>query len=185
MGAGLSSVGGPLTINNSFFDNNQATLNVGGLSMLGGAMALIGLDFETGTPYENIPARITNTVFVNNTAGMWGGAILNVYHPDAEFINCTFYNNLDGSGNSIVHAGALPATPGTTYKNSIIWDNIAILEGDLGGGFVFGPSALSFGNCDVMGSGGSDTWNNQFMPSTLGAPYTTVATDLEIGRAHV
>ena len=62
MGAGLSSVGGPLTINNSFFDNNQATLNVGGLSMLGGAMALIGLDFETGTPYENIPARITNTV---------------------------------------------------------------------------------------------------------------------------
>jgi hypothetical protein len=141
MGAGISSVGGPLTINNSFFDNNQATVDVGGLSMLGGAISMIGMDFETGTPYENIPARITNTVFVNNEAGLWGGAILNVYHPDAEFINCTFYNNLDGSGNSIVHAGNLfQQHSGTKYINSIIWDDIAVLEGDLGEGenVVFG-----------------------------------------------
>ncbi|HPS31858.1 MAG TPA: choice-of-anchor Q domain-containing protein, partial [bacterium] len=162
-----------LTINNSFFDDNQATVNVSGLSSLGGAISMIGLDFDNGTPYENVPARITNTVFVNNTAGLWGGAILNVYYPDAEFTNCTFYNNTDGSGNSIVHAGALPSTPATTYKNSIIWDDVAILEGDLGGGFVFGPSKMSFQNSDVMGSGGSSAWNVAFVKSVMGGAITT------------
>ena len=176
MGVGINNSRGNLTLNDSFFENNQATVNVGGLSRLAGAIALIGMD-DNMLPVSGISARINNTVFANNSAGMWGGAILNAKYPDAVFTNCTFYNNNDSSGNAIVHASVGESTgdpvPGVVYNNSIIWDDVAVLEGSLGGGMVFGTSKISFKNSDVMGSGGSSAWNVAFVKSVMGGAITT------------
>jgi len=183
MGAAINVSKSNIVVNDSVFDSNDASVAAGDISGLGGAIAIIGVDFETGSFADGKSAVFNNTVFTDNTASLWGGAVIDVYYPETVFNNCTFNNNADDSGNSIVHASAgfdsgtgSPDNPGAIYNNSIIWDSVAVLEGDLGGGMVFGPSAVSFNNSDVLGSGGSNAWDNQFMAASIG-PYTTLATD--------
>ncbi|HPS31752.1 MAG TPA: choice-of-anchor Q domain-containing protein, partial [bacterium] len=170
MAGAISNAMGNLVVNNSKFENNQAANDPNNaLSGIGGALFLVGLDFETGTPAVGKTVVVNNSVFTGNSAGMWGGSVVDIYFPKTTFTNCTFYDNADSSGNSIVNGNSLD----TIYNNSIIWDNVAVLEGGLPNGMSFGSSKISFQNSDVMGSGGSLAWNVSFLKSVMGGAVTT------------
>jgi len=104
---------------------------------------------------------ITNSVFSNNTAAQFAGAILSMY-SDPIITNCTI------SGN---HAGAYGGGIGngesdTVLRNSIVWGNTAGVAGanvfNVPEGNAFGPyfatSNPTYAYSDIEGSGGSGAW---------------------------
>ncbi len=100
-GAGCDATSA-LTIDRCVFTDNEAI----GFSPYGGAVLVAGT------------ATITNSLFVNNTAGPGGGAIACVNGSAVSIINCTFSGNVAASGGAVWSQAASPVITG-----SILWAN--------------------------------------------------------------
>jgi len=102
-GAGCDATSS-ITIDRCIFMNNQAI----GFSPIGGGVFISG-----GT------ATITNSLFINNTAGAGGGAIACSGNARVSITNCTMSGNSGGSGSGAIWASSnSPAA-----ANCIMWNN--------------------------------------------------------------
>ena len=152
-GGGIFAYGSQIDVNDCSFDGNQAAVTLpvnvaasGGGAYLqqsdvtildtvfmsndsedsAGALAIIGL------PLQNTFQTVTNCLFIDNSAGLDGGAFSAEYSAMVQVENCTFADNVvtDESG----FGGGLYCFENTFVDiwDSIFWNNSA----------VFGPQIL-------------------------------------------
>lgn len=155
----------PVSIENSRFIGNQATISVSGLANLGGAIFLYGLnDFPDLAVLPGLNATITNSVFKDNKAGWHGGALAILGYPDLVVSNCTMEGNEDNPNKDATpdpNALSFFSSDGSQFNNSIIWDPVSLVPA----GFMGLPIIASnpvFAYSDVFGCGGSGAWNAAF-----------------------
>lgn len=142
-GAGVSRGGsGDLSVIGCRFVGNAA-VSTGGFTGLGGAMLLNQMGGGTGD------ILVVNSVFDDNTAGLWGGAMM-LLAASPTIVNCTFDGNSDSNGDALVFAQS-----NASFNNTILWDTAAAIVGMMG----ITDSFPVFTNCDVVGSGGSGAWD--------------------------
>ena len=110
-----------------------------------------------GMQNENISAPVVvNTLFENNRAGLYGGAVYHFVDCAASYVNCTFRANEADSGGAFTNFDA--ATP---FTNCLFWQNLSNGNANLPSstGFSFGSSVKPvFSHCLVDNSGGSASW---------------------------
>jgi len=78
--------------------------------------------------------RVSNSLFVGNSAVSRGGGIQNNYSI-SDLVNCTFYGNTAGSGNSVLHYCGM--THGLNVTNCILWNSASQAQCDF---MVEGPA---------------------------------------------
>lgn len=135
-----------LTVENCRFIDNHAVLPGSGFAGLAGAIFINGR-YDDGTPSGAV-VTIANSEFRNNTANLWGGAILQIY-SNPTITNCTFDGNTDGGNDAIVFAESH-----AIINNTILWGEVRQIVGPVGP-YTFAASVPVFTNSDVYQSGGS------------------------------
>lgn len=103
---------GQMRIFNCLFDGNDGSRGDG----TGGGGG-IGLD---GFGYTETAVRVTNSLFINNTAPT-GGAILASFESETRVEASTFWNNSSPGPGSAIRAGSIESD--AYISNSILWGN--------------------------------------------------------------
>jgi subtilisin family serine protease len=179
-GGGALFVGGTANINESIFNENEATAMAaqgGGLCCLGANVGITDCDISDngangsgGGIYisskdiygEEVSGEnailVKNCLITNNSASRDGGGISANWHSDPNIINCTIANNVvTGEGFENGYGGGLFCSYGnfTNIINSIIWDNSALKGPQLaiGTGYEYYPlpSTVDISYSDVKG----------------------------------
>ena len=142
----LSSV--DLLLGDSIFYTNQSTHS-------GGALAIVGHN-----QIDRLPPRVHNNLFLGNTAGRDGGAIVLTDGSEPNIVNCSIlYNVATGSGFYDRGAGGgLSVTAGSraTTENCLLWGNTAYSGPqmsllDPNGGDIYQLSYALVTHCMVQG----------------------------------
>ena len=133
-----------------------------------GRLTIVGSSFISNRAFEGggvsvrmygdpsyIHVAIENCLFVDNTAANIGGAISLQDNMISNVVNCTFSENRALEGGDIIHAGNASQVHTT---NSIIWNNGPVPDSAVS----IEVADVSFGFCDIQGSGGSRAWNPAF-----------------------
>lgn len=111
----------PVVINNCVFDGNNA--------YSGGAIKLNEAGADASKPQPQV--IVTNTIFVNNAAGLDGGAICHVGTPSLYMRNVTFRGNTAGGKGAAIQFAGRTGFPmvSTTIIGSVFDRNIAQNDG--------------------------------------------------------
>ena len=114
------------TIENCVFEDNVANDD-------GGALLIEGV--SSGSASINVNATVRNTTFVGNegkqlSTGVAGGAVQIYSKARVAFENCTFYDNVAGTGaggaiglSGSLAGGFLPVRPAVTVENCVFAEN--------------------------------------------------------------
>lgn len=113
---------------------------------------------------SHYPATIANCAFTLNSAQLGGAACVNQLHmgdSTQRITNCTFYDNSAGRYGGAV---SVRLSGNVIMSNSILWGNIASLEGpEVSGGRDGGNISVSYccvqgGQWDAHANGGTLSW---------------------------
>lgn len=127
---GAIASNGTATITNSIFTNNTITRNGGAINNYAGTLTVKNCTFYNNyagrdgaaiaISKSNTISQIENSIFINNEAGDWAGAIYN-WMTTTTVKNCTFINNTaELRGGALLSYGYLTLTHSIFYNNSVL-----------------------------------------------------------------
>lgn len=149
-GGGMSISTGNLTLRNAVVTNNKATLLIGGGVIAGhNVVEVVGSEISFneaakkggGMRLDAQTAKILNSTFAGNSAGLEGGALYNNKGGDVEIGFSTFYQNSAPTG------GAVFTLEGGPGASATVHDTI-LFGGSAGGNCGGKPSASAGHNID-------------------------------------
>jgi CSLREA domain-containing protein len=157
---------GNLTITNSTFEGNHATIDGGAIYNAGVSLKITSTTFSNNTAGNNgggiynnagdIKSFISNSTFAVNTAEAFGGGVYNTIDGTLPIKNSTFSGNVAGTGGAIYNLST-----GETLKNTILANS---LGGNCSGLIIDGGNNIDDGTtCSWDSSAGSMSSTNPLL----------------------
>ncbi len=169
-GGGISQVVGDLTVQNSQFSNNLASIDGGAILFLGRTFTSTGVTYDnnrattdaggalglmpTGRAANGQGSSITNNTIVGNATSLAGGGIVDVGPGDLALLYDTINNNTavtEGGGLAFI---SFSGTPILSVQNTIIAGNTAGTGPDV---FTMGVNITDLGGNVVPTAGQGNT----------------------------
>ena len=175
-GGGIFQSVGDLTVTNSQFTGNVASVDGGGLAFFGTTLAVSDVTFNankatsgaggalalspTGTVAADTGSTITNSTIAGNSAVTNGGGIVDVGPGDLALLYDTINANTAGNEGGGVAFMPNTGTPILSFENTIVAGNVAMTGPD-----VFSDTAITDNGGNLVPTAGQG--NSGFGPGTI------------------